>query len=417
LNYLDKLFRCILPYFLLTQAKIRNFLEENGAPDLKKKLTALGIAALPQGNYSDAIYPGLNLRIGAKRRTWSVFHRLGGKLTQTTIGHYPAMGLAEARKAADGLAERVEAGVPPEPAKPHPRAAAITLGDLVDRYERHKRSKGGRGTRTIDEAMRSVRKGLQQYLALPASAFSKHDLRAARDAIAKTAPTAANRFQAYLSPILAWAAAEDLIERNFSMEVIRVAAEVKRDRVLTHDEIRRIWAACDHMGDTPASRSYGRLVRFLLITGQRRDEVASLTYGKILDRTWRMSADETKPGRSHSIPLPPLALAIVGQGDPRELVFPGAASTKLSGWAKFKARLDRLSDTSGWRVHDLRRTAASGWQDGGADYLVVEGLLNHTLPGASGVYLRGKMEAAKRDVLAKWGSEVEKITGGRRAAS
>ena len=87
---------------------------------MKKKLTAVAVATLPPGIYTDAACAGLTLRVGVKRRTWSVFHRLGGRLTQTTIGHFPAMGLADARKAA-GDARRAHRGRrPARAARPSP---------------------------------------------------------------------------------------------------------------------------------------------------------------------------------------------------------------------------------------------------------------------------------------------------------
>src|SRR4051794_35517849 len=80
---------------------------------MRMKLTAVAIPTLPHGDFADLAYPGLHLRIGAKRRTWSVFHRQGGRLKQSTLGYFPAMGLADARKAAGQLVERVQAGAPP----------------------------------------------------------------------------------------------------------------------------------------------------------------------------------------------------------------------------------------------------------------------------------------------------------------
>ncbi len=158
------------------------------------------------------------------------------------------------------------------------------------------------------------------------------------------------------------------------------------------------------------------MIRFLLITGQRRDEAAGLRFGHILDGVWRQGTDN-KCGRAHSIPLPALALHIVGNGEARDLVFPGGAGTKLSGWSKFKLRLDKVSGVEDWTVHDLRRTAASGWQDGGADFLAIETLLNHCLKGVSGVYMRGEMQRQKAEALQNWANELEKIIGGRRAVS
>ena len=102
--------------------------------------------------------------------------------------------------------------------------------------------------------MRTVRRGLADYLKLPAVQFSKADLRAARDAIAARAPTAANRFQAYLGPVLGWADSEDLIPHDFSRAVIRVGREVKRDRVLTRDEIAAVWRASHRRSATACRR-------------------------------------------------------------------------------------------------------------------------------------------------------------------
>ncbi len=250
------------------------------------------------------------------------------------------MGLADARKAASKLAERVEAGAPPEPPAPHPRAAVLTVGGLIDRYERHRRRKGGRGMKSLDEAMRTVRRGLADYLKLPAVQFSKADLRAARDVIAARAPTAANRFQAYLRPVLGWADSEDLIPHDFSRAVIRVGREVKRDRVLSHDEIAAVWCATSTLGDSLPAQNFGRMVRFLMITGQRLGEAQNMRYGDLLGGVWRLAAEDTKAGREHRLKLPQLALDQVGSGEARQLVFPGGRQTIIGALSKLKVRLD-----------------------------------------------------------------------------
>ncbi len=326
------------------------------------------------------------------------------------------MGLAAAREAARALAGRVKSGAPLEPPPVHPRSASLTVGDLVDRYERYGVQKGGHGSKSLADAIAHVRRCLKDYLKMPVAAFGKNELRQVRDDVARTAPVSSNRFMAYVSPIFGWAAKEDLIEVDFSKSVIRIGAETKRERTLSRDEIRRVWHACAELGSTKASHAYGRLIQFLLITGQRRDEAAGLRFGDILDHVWRMGADN-KSGRAHTVPLPALALSIVGAGDPRELVFPGAAATKLSGWSKFKRRLDRLAGIDGWTVHDLRRSAASAWQDAGADFLTIEALLNHSLKGVAAVYMRAEMQRQKAEALNAWAAELERIVAGRRAAS
>lgn len=376
-----------------------------------KKLTVIAIKSLPPGNYADAGYPGLNLRIGVHRRTWSVYHRVGGRQRQTRLGFFPAMGLAEARRAAAELVERVDAGGAPLPPKPHPRAA-LTLEQLVDRYEVHRRRKAGRGIKTLAQSMRTIRSGLEGYLTLPATAFTKADLRAARDTIAgRGALTQANRFQAYLSPILRWAEAEDLIERDFSRAVIRVGAEVKRTRVLTADEIRRIWRACDRLDRPDAG---GHLVRFLILTGQRRGEVAGMKHGHVLDGLWRQT--ENKADREHRLRLPGPAIEQLGTGSADEFCFPGFnGHGPYRSFIWLKRRLDELSGVGSWRLHDLRRTFASGLQDLGVNFLVIEALLNHQIAGVASHYLHGELAVAKAEALGRWAAEVERIVGVRQA--
>ena len=372
---------------------------------------------MEEGNYTDMICPGLNLRVGTTRKTWSVYHRTGGRLKQSKLGYFPAMALADARKAARELVERLAAGAPPLPPEPHP-SASLTLGGLIDRYQAHRRRKGGRGTKSLAQSIRVVRNGLKDYLALPAASFSKHDLRVARDVIAARAPTAANRTQAYLSPILRWAEAEDLIPYDFSRAVIRVGREVKRNRILSHHEIKAVWAACDKLDDTIEQRSYARLVRFLLLTGQRRGEAAGLQHGHVFGGVWRQSADSHKAGREHKLRLPLQALGLLGIGTAHQWCFPGATGGPITGaWTRLKAELDRLSGVQCWRLHDLRRTFASGLQELSVDYWTIEALLNHSLPGVAGVYVRAELDVARASALRLWAVEIERIVGSASAGS
>lgn len=362
------------------------------------KLTDVAVKNLKAGEYWDATLPGFGIRSGKSRKTWLIRYRVGGKQPRLTIGHYPKMGLREAREAAGRALQRIDSGTRPEPAAPHPRSAdALTLGGLIDRYEKL-RQKEGRNTKTLAEAMRSVRKGLTDYLHLPAREFSKADLRAARDAIAEEAPIAANRMCAYLGPVLAWAAQEDLIEVNF-VPAIRRAPEEKRQRVLSEKELAAVWKACDHLGDGIAAKSFGRMVRFLMSTAARRDEAASLKHGDILDGRWRLA--DTKSGRPHTLRLPPLVLSIIGEGSAHDLVFPGEAG-KMSGFSKLKARLDKAAVVSGWRLHDLRRSAATHMRELGVPFHTVEAVLGHAIPGVAGVYQLPELEKQKAEALDVW---------------
>src|SRR5262245_34922655 len=151
----------------------------------RKKLSAIAIGTMPPGNYPDHIVPGLMLRVGANRRTWTYRYRSGGKNPRLALGHFPKMGLGEAREAARKAIERIDGGAMPAKAEPHPRSAdALSLGALIDRYEALRTKEGGR-IKSLPEAMSSLRRNLKQWLPLPAAQFSKADLRVARDQTAK----------------------------------------------------------------------------------------------------------------------------------------------------------------------------------------------------------------------------------------
>ena len=167
-----------------------------------KKLTAIAIPSLEPGEYWDTIMPGLILRVGARRRTWQYRARTGESYRRIPLGHFPNVELADAREAARNLIERLEKGAPPSPPPPHPRSAsAFTLGGLIDRYERMRQKERTR-IKTLPEAMRTLRRCLEPWLDLPAAAFTKADLRAARDAVAERgALMQANRLLAYTGPV------------------------------------------------------------------------------------------------------------------------------------------------------------------------------------------------------------------------
>jgi integrase len=373
------------------------------------KLTAIGIPTLKPGEYWDASLPGLGLRVGKSRRTWVLRFRAGGRNPRHTLGHFPAMSLADARKAAGKASERIDAGSQPAAPAAHPRSPdALTLGSLIDRYEKL-REREGHQTKTLHRSMRALRLGLASSLGMQASEFSKTDLRAARDAVADDGHlAAANRLLAYLGPVMRWAAQEDLVPGNFVAD-IRRAPEAKRSRVLTRAEIAAIWKACGELGEGASAKAFGRMVRFLLATAQRRDEAASLKHGDILDGRWRQI--DNKSDRVLTLKLPPLALHLVGKGKAQEFAFGAVTGGKISGFSKLKRALDERSGVTEWRLHDLRRTAATNMQELGVAHHVIEAVLNHAIPGVAGVYLRGELEEQKAAALIEWQAELERIIG------
>jgi integrase len=215
--------------------------------------------------------------------------------------------------------------------------------------------------------------------------------------------------------------------------------ERARDRVLDDAEIKLAWAAFESIG-----WPFGPIGKLLLLTGARRDEVASLEWRELdLDAgVWRLPKERTKNKRAHEIPLPGAAVEVL-KGLPRvepkrgpdgkvrpALVFSTTGATPVSGFSRAKAAIDaviaaRLRDeaqgcggdlddvrVTGWVIHDLRRTVATNLQKLGVRLEVTEAVLNHvsgSRAGIVGVYQRHEWATEKRDALDKWAAHLEAI--------
>jgi integrase len=155
----------------------------------------------------------------------------------------------------------------------------------------------------------------------------------------------------------------------------------------------------------------------LALTGARRDEIAKLRWSEIDGATIKLEGGRTKTGAPHTIPLSSAAQALLKSlphlGD---FVFSGARP--MSNWTKSKLRLDGASGVTNWRIHDLRRTVATGLQKLGANLQTIESVLGHTSgsrSGVVGVYQRHSFEAEKREALEAWGIHVMGLTGAHNA--
>jgi integrase len=216
--------------------------------------------------------------------------------------------------------------------------------------------------------------------------------------------------------LFSWAVKRGTIPSN-PFERVPAAATARRDRVLSDDEIRAIWNATKGMG------SFDAIVRSLLLTGQRREEVSGLTWGE-LDAglsAWTLPAARSKNGKPHLIPLSPQMEAILGaqiRARETDLVFPGERGV-FSSWSKSKDRLNHRAGVTCWTLHDLCRTVATGLQRLGVRLEVTEAVLNHiagSRAGIVGVYQRHTWADEKRAALNAWGAHVAAIVEGCNAA-
>ena len=163
-----------------------------------------------------------------------------------------------------------------------------------------------------------------------------------------------------------------------------------------------------------AAANYGRLIRFLLLTGQRLDNAASAAASATFSTANGTSAKTRRRARSGSN-CPKAALDLIGSGTARDLVFPGLHG-KLSGYSRLKADLDKACGVEGWVVHDLRRTFASEMQTLGVDEMIIRALLNHAVPGITQNYFRAALDEGKTKALGDWADRLAKIVSRKRAA-
>jgi integrase len=219
---------------------------------------------------------------------------------------------------------------------------------------------------------------------------------------------------AALSKFFNWLASRDVIMASPCAGVARPSKEEPRDRILTDNELKAVWAATSELG-YPAMP----FVHMLILTGQRRGEVAGMRWDEIEGDTWTLPPERTKNGQKHTVPLSRQALDII-EATPRivgsDFVFPGARGGRLAGFSHIKGYVDaraKLKDQ--WAIHDLRRTVASSMAKIGIALPVVERLLNHTggsFAGIAGIYQRHDFAAEKREALQRWADHVEGIAKG-----
>jgi integrase len=402
----------------------------------KQKLTDLFVERVkppPSGRveYFDASFPGLALRVtsnGAK--SWSAFYRFHGRLRRFTIGSYPAIKPAGARREAQAALERVRAGVDPAEEKrarremrtPETDTFAAVAGDYLERHVRANNRES-----TFKEAKRDLeRDALRKWRNRPIASITRREVIDLVEKISERgAPVQANRTLSRLGSLFRWAVEKDRLTVSPAERVKPVTQEQARDRVLSDAELRWFLLACDRIG-----WPYGPLAKLLLLTAQRRDEVAGMTWAEVdLDRrVWTIPRHKAKNDREHEVQLSEAAATAL-RSLPRlgDLVFSTSLKKPVSGFGRSKRRLDaemliakeaelgaRKGDAiPGWTLHDLRRTATTGMARLKIPPHVVDRILNHTggaIRGVAAVYNRFEYLDERRAALEAWGRYVEGLT-------
>jgi integrase len=388
---------------------------ENAKPDRSRR------RELPDG-----ALPGFYLVVqpsGAK--SWAVRYRVEGKPKKFTLGPYPRLLLGDAREQARAALRLASEGRDPAALKlltQREAEAAIKLrfgavvAEFIERYAKPR-------NRTWPETERLLTKAdLSPWQDRDLRTITRSEILAVLDRmVERGAPIQANRLIAALRRFFSWAVERGLLDTSPVGSLKPPSAETARDRVLSDDELRAIWLAAEEIG-----YPFGQAVQLMILTGQRRSEVLEAEWREFdLERGWwSIPRERAKNGGGHVVPLAPAAIKLIRSlpkiGPSPKLLFTTNGSAPFSGVSKAVERLSacaaKCMNSNGerlpWRLHDLRRTFATGCARLGVPLHVVEKCLNHTSGSFSGivsVYQRHEFLEERVFAMQKWSAHVATI--------
>jgi integrase len=437
---------------------------------LSSKLTAIGIekmrATKDRREIPDAGCPGLYLVIqptGAKG--WALrYRRPDGRSAKLSLGSVyekpgkepdtaPAIGghltLAAAHRLVTALRHEIAQGRDPAAAhlkaKADQRVAAqhaasntfaSAARDFIDKHARPKVRRWKELARLLGiepDTLELIPKGLaDRWATRPVAEIDGHDIHGVVDEARRLgipglgrrtdgpSESRARKLFAVISKLFAWLIRDRRVTANPCASVARPEIPEARDRLFTGAEIVRFWAATEEIGGP-----FGPALRLLLLTGSRLNEVCGMRREELSGdcATWTIPGARTKNHRPHVVSLPPLArdiLAAVPRVEGCDFVFTTFGRAPVAIGSKVKDRLDASMKIAPWRLHDLRRTAATGMAEIGIQPHIVEAVLNHisgAKAGVAGTYNRALYADEKRVALERWAAHIAALVEGKAAAN
>jgi integrase len=394
---------------------VRHFLKWITLMLAKKPLTDRAIAALKPAAvgkrklYWDSVVPGLALRItdtGAK--SFVYVKRFPGlpNPTARAICRYGELSLEDVRAKAREWHKSIVAGI--DPAFTAAKAERDTLKAICEEYL----AREGGKLRSMPFRQSALKRLVYPVMGtVPIMAIRRSDIVRLLDNIEdERGPGMANNTLAFIRKIMNWHAARSDDFRSPLVRGMERAKSQARERLLSDDEIRAIWKATPPSlypeipsgeGMSPVFAAY---IRFLLLTGARRNEVAKMEWSEVVGGDWTLPAARNKTGQELVRPLSRAALAILAALPKGKFVFTRSGTAGLGGFTPLKAALDAASGVEGWTLHDLRRTARSLMSRAGVPSDHAERCLGHVIGGVRGVYDR---HAYREEMLIAY----EKVAG------
>ena len=349
---------------------------------------------------------GLRLRVGAGgRKAWIVRARAGKKQINKTLGPYPLISLAVARDQARAFLITLakEGGVRPK----------RTFGDLADDWIKQVAKAKNKSWRNQERRLEIY--VLPKWRDIDLASIRRADVRELIDGI--DGIVAPGRALTIIRTLFRYAMARDWVDNSPAEAIPNPSTDVPRDRFLDMQELARVYCAADLLG-----YPFTGFIKMLILTGQRRTEVASMQWANIdLDAgTWIVSSENTKSARAHLVPLSRQAVDLL-KTTPQfgPFVWSSDGETHIKGYSKAKRKLDTFlasggRDMKAWRLHDLRRTAATHMVRLGISELIVGRVLNHAPRGVTArTYALHSYEPEKRSALATWADEIDRVIAAR----
>lgn len=370
--------------------------------------------APPSGRlaYPDAALPGFELRVTAEgKRSFSFRFRSPVDRKQKRLTWpYPAFSLSEARKEAEKAVRGLERGEVPGTALTPSVALPEYVSGLCDAYiERYLK----KSVRRWEAAEGEINNHIRPHLGdLRLDQISKAHVRQMLAAIEEEYPVAANRALSRLRAMFNWAAGEDITGVDPTRGIKKPTKEKPVSRILSDDELVAVWKGCEAL-DFPA-RQY---VRFLILCGQRRDDVRCMRRDEVDGATWIIPAERYKGDRQHLVPLTDGMLALLAECEVEAgYVFSLTEGKKPYGnLVKPKRVLDEASKVTGWTLHDIRRTVRTGLSKLGIRPDIAERVIGHSVGGRLGeTYDLYSYRAEKLQALKAWEAYFSDLIAGKK---
>jgi len=351
---------------------------------------------------------------------WVVQYRVGAQQRRESLGDVRKVLLDDARKIARQRFAHAELGVDLAAERGKERAAVaaarLTLEKVADQYLGVK--EGIVRSNTYKQAKLHFKVHWKPLASRPIQTIKRADIAARLHEITNEhGRTAAARARGNLSALFGWAMREGLCDANPVLSTNDPAEGIRpRERVLTDQELAIVWRAC-------GNDDFGRIVKLLILTGCRREEIGALKWSEVDLNTGVMTipGQRTKNHREHILPLPTIALDILRstpKRESREWLF-GGRGRSFSAWSYSTAimhvRIVAAENKSlpQWTLHDLRRTMRTGLGKIGVAPHIAERAINHVKGGVEAIYDRYNYQDEIRTALARWADHVLANVDGR----